>query len=142
MQFQLCYRSSVAFKPADSLRRPLVRLCQPAACRATVRATGNSSDLPGVQHTQQQQQQQQPIASSRQHVAAAAAGAGASLLVLLQAGAAWAEEEISQYSYPAQDDPVITVLFTVAIGLLSVVTLGVRNMSNLGLPVIDHGGRH
>jgi hypothetical protein len=71
---------------------------------------------------EQPQPQQQP----QQQPQRAAAAAAAPLLSLAAAAAARAADEEPTYAYPAADDPVVTVMFTLALGLLSVVTLGVR----------------
>ncbi|GBF95949.1 hypothetical protein Rsub_08072 [Raphidocelis subcapitata] len=81
----------------------------------------------GAPLPQQQRQQQQPqpvVAADAAPWRQWACAAGAPLLSLAAAAAAVADEEPT-YVYPAADDPFVTVMFTLAIGLLSVVTLGV-----------------
>lgn len=125
---------------------------QVAAPRVAVRraACVRASTAPQQQATQQQQRaqqsaQQQQRPTSRAWLAPLAAAAAP----LLAAGAALAEDadfsgfvnaERPAYEYPATDDPVITVLFTVAIGLLSTVTLGVSGCSRLMLLCISSAG--
>jgi hypothetical protein len=130
---------SMDFKPAHRLRGPAGQRL--ASCSSGARISRSSNRV--SPNAAAESPQQQPASSSlsreagcsqrhqedqQQHhqhaVATAAAASAASLLSLLSgAGAALAEEPA--YNYPAQDDPVITVMFTVAIGLLSIVTLGV-----------------
>lgn len=90
-----------------------------------------SSSVRSVRSSAVQQQQQQPCKQQepckQRHPAAAVAAPIAATQLLLGA-AAWADERAigePTYAYPPADDPVITVMFTLAIGLLSVVTLGV-----------------
>jgi hypothetical protein len=98
-----------------------------AAAQRGARAPLAQAQAQAQQHLLSQQQprpatkQQHP----RQQLRPLSLAAGPLLTLAAAAGAAWADGEPT-YDYPAQDDPVVTVLFTAAIGLLSVVTLGVR----------------
>ena len=104
----------------------LVRCSSVVGRRSSASAVGEQQQLEQQQHNQQQQQ--------RPLLQAAAVTAAAALPLQLLAGArdavaaavdGFVDAEQPAYAYPAADDPVVTLLFTAAIGLLSVVTLGV-----------------
>lgn len=110
----------------SALSRPRC-LGRRAAARYVVTAAAEHEQQHGQQQQipQQLRHHQQPVKTAGSR-ATGAAVAAAPLLALAAAGAAWAEEDGPQYAYPAPDDPVVTIMFTAAIGLLSIVTLGVR----------------
>lgn len=122
MQASMGQRS--AFCSSSSSR--VAQLGRPRALpRVARRCAAQPQQQPAAPESQPQQQPQQQPRWPRQLSLAAAAPAA----LLLRAGATWAEEAADfepAYNYPAPDDPVVTLLFTAAIGLLSVVTLGVR----------------
>jgi len=128
-----CQRRLVLNATTTGMRLPLgaVRSVRNVACRAAPMrnqqhrlATTSKATISSEQPAPFQRQHQQP--------AAPAAAVAALSSLLLGAGAAIAGDDEPVYAYPATDDPVITVMFTLAIGLLSVVTLGVRRCVGLG----------